>query len=143
MDRMVEVDLRPLEKGIELIKMACTNGLRLVPEGGETKLRKNPDASGYNEEQAKVVVGMLKQNKQVVLDITADPNRTRELLAQAQLRMIAAHEWLMTHIDLWDRLDTAYRTVFGATECVMGAKGCRDLAIVRCKACVEEIDNGV
>ena len=143
MDPVVEVDLRPLEKGIELIEMAHTSGLRLVPEGGETKLRKNPDASGYNEEQAKVIIGMLKQNKQVVLDITADPNRTRELLAQAQLRMIAAHEWLMTHIDLWDRLEQVYRAVSRDTECVMGADGCRKAAVVRCKACVEEIDNGI
>ena len=142
MDRMVEVDLRPLEKGIELIEIACTNGLRLVPEGGETKLRKNPDASGYNEEQAKVVVGMLKQNKQAVLDITADPNQTQKLLAQSQLRMIAAHEWLMTHLDLWDRLETAYRTVFETTECVMGADGCQETAVVRCKACERSGING-
>ena len=133
MDRMV--DLTPLEKGIELIEMAHTNGIRLVLEGGETKLWTNPDASGYNEEQAKSVVGMLKQNKQAVLDIAADPERTRELLAQSQLRMINAHEWLMTHLDLWDRLEKAYRALFETTECVMGADGCRDLAVVRCKAC--------
>ena len=133
MDRMV--DLTPLEKGIELIEMAHTNGIRLVLEGGETKLWKNPDAPGYNEEQAKSVVGMLKQNKQAVLDIAADPERTRELLAQSQLRMINAHEWLMTHLDLWDRLEKAYRALFETTECVMGADGCRDLAVVRCKAC--------
>jgi hypothetical protein len=143
MDRMVDVDLRPLAKGIELIEMAYTNGLRLVPEGGETKLRKNPDASGYNEEQAKVIIGMLKQNKQVVLDITADQEQAKKLLAQSQLRMIEANEWLLTHLDLWDRLEKAYRMVFKTTECVMGADGCRDLAVVRCKACVEEIDNGI
>ena len=142
MDPVVEVDLRPLEKGIELVEMAYTNGLRLIPEGGETKLRKIPDASGYNEEQAKVVVGMLKQNKQAVLDITADPNQTQKLLAQSQLRMINAHEWLMTHLDLWDRLEKAYRALFETTECVMGADGCQEAAVVRCRACERGVPNG-
>ena len=142
MDPIVDVDLRPLEKGIELIEMAHTNGLRLVPEGGEMKLRKAADASGYNEEQAKVVVGILKQNKQDVLAITADPDKTRELLAQSQLRMITAHEWLMTHLDLWDRLEKAYRAVFRTTECVMGENRCHDYAVVRCKACERGVTNG-
>ena len=142
MDPIVDVDLRPLEKGLELVELAHANGLRLVPEGGEMKLRKAADASGYNEEQAKVVVGMLKQNKQAVLDITADPNQTQKLLAQSQLRMITAHEWLMTHLDLWDRLETAYRAVFETTECVMGADGCQEAAVVRCRACERGVPNG-
>ena len=143
MDRLVEVDLRPLEKGIELIEMAHTNGLRLVPEGGETKLRKNPDASGCNEEQAKVVVGMLKQNKQVVLDITADQDGTRELLAQSQRRMAEENERFLIDLDLWDRLEKAYRAVFGGTECVMGAEGCLEGAVVRCRACERGVKDGL
>jgi hypothetical protein len=135
MDNNVKTDLIALEKGIELIEMAHANGLRLVPNGGELKLRKDPDAVDYNKDQAEVAVGMLKQNKQDVLGITADPKQTQELLAQSQLRMIDAHEWLMTHLDLWDRLEKAYRAIFEDTQCIMGADGCREAAVVCCKAC--------
>ena len=135
MDNIVKTDLRALEKGLDLIEMAHTNGLRLVPNGGELKLKKDPNAVDYNKEQADVAAGILKQNKQDVLDITADRDRTQKLLAQSQLRMIEAHDWLMTHLDLWDRLEKVYRTLFGTTECIAGAKGCREDAVVCCKAC--------
>lgn len=142
MDNIVKTDLRALEKGLDLIEMAHTNGLRLVPNGGELKLKKDPNAVDYNKEQADVAAGILKQNKQDVLDITADRDGTQKLLAQSQARMSEAHDWLMTHIDLWDRLETAYRTLFGTTECVMGAGGCREDAVVRCKACEGSSING-
>ena len=135
MDNIVKTDLRALEKGLDLIEMAHTNGLRLVPNGGELKLKKDPNAVDYNKEQADVAAGILKQNKQDVLDITADRDRTQKLLAQSQLRMIEAHDWLMTHLDLWGRLEKAYRALFGTTECIAGAKGCREDAVVCCKAC--------
>ena len=132
---MDPIDLRPLEKSLRLIEMAHTNGLRLVPDGDELKLRKDPNAVDYNKEQAAVAVGILKQNKQDVLAITADRDKTKELLAQSQLRMIDENEWFMTHLDLWDRLEKAYRILFGTTECIMGAEGCSETAVVRCKAC--------
>ena len=143
MDTVVKVDLRALEKGIQLIELAHTNGLQLVPEGGEMKLRKIADAPGYNEEQAKVVVGMLKQNKPDVLGITADPAETRKLLAESQHRMVQANEWFLTHLDLWDRLEKVYRTDFGGTECVMGAGGCLEGAVVRCRACEGVVKDGL
>ena len=135
MDNSVKADLRSLEKSIELIEMAYRNGLRLVPNGSRLKLRKDPDAVDYNKDQAEVAVGMLKQNKQDVLGITADPKQTQELLAQSQLRMIEENERFLIDLDLWDRLEKAYRAVFGGTECVMGAEGCLEGAVVRCRAC--------
>jgi len=135
MDDRIRVDLRALEQGIELIEMAHTNGLQLVPNGSKLDLQKDPDAVAYDKHQAATAAAILKNNSEAILAITADPERTRELLAQSQRRMIDAHEWLMTHLDLWDRLEKAYRALFGGTECVMGAAGCQDLAVVRCKAC--------
>ena len=143
MDDSVKSDLSALEKGIELIEMAHTSGLLLIPNGGGLKLQQDLDAVNYDKHQATTTAALLKNNSTAILAITADPNQTRELLAQSQLRMIEANEWLLTHLDLWHRLEQVYRAVSGDTECVMGAEGCRDLAIVRCKICVEEIDNGV
>lgn len=135
MDDSVKADLRTLEQGIELVEMAQTSGLRLVPNGGGLKLKQDPDAVNYDKHHATTTAALLKHNSAAILAITADPDGTRELLAQYQLRMIEANEWLLTYLDLWDRLEKVYRTVFGATECVRGAEGCRDLAVVRCKAC--------
>ena len=138
----VKADLESLEKGISLIEMAYTSGLQLLPDGEGLDLQKDPNAVDYNREQASAAAGILKQNSKDILAITTDPDGTRERLVQSQLRMIAAHEWLMTHLDLWDRLETAYRAVFEATECVMGADGCQEAAVVRCRACERGVPNG-
>ena len=138
MDNSVKADLRSLEKGISLIEVAHANGLKLLLDGSGLKLRQDHDAVGYDRHQAATAAEILKQNSKSILAITADQDWTREMLAQSQLRMIEAHEWLMTHLDLWDRLEKAYRAVFRTTECVMGAEGCRETAVVCCKACERE-----
>jgi hypothetical protein len=138
----VKADLESLEKGISLIEMAYTSGLQLLPDGEGLDLQKDPNAVDYNREQASAAAGILKQNSKDILAITTDPDGIRELLAQSQLRMITAHEWLVTHLDLWDRLEKAYRAVFRTTECVMGENRCHDYAVVRCKACERGVTNG-
>ena len=143
MDSSVKVDLRSLEKGISLIERAHTNGLQLVPNGSKLQLRKYPNAVDYNKEQATVVAAMLKQSKQDVLAITADPAETRKLLAESQRRLAEANEWFLTHLDLWDRLEKIYRAVFETTECVMGAGGCLEGAVVRCRACEGVVKDGL
>mgnify|MGYP005813998773 CR=1 FL=1 len=138
----VKADLGSLEKGISLIEMAHTSGLRLIPGDGGLKLKQDPDAVNYDKHQATTTAAILKQNSKDILAITTDPDGTRERLVQSQLRMMAAHEWLMTHLDLWDRLEKAYRAVFSTTECVMGADGCQEAAVVRCRACERGVPNG-
>jgi hypothetical protein len=141
MDNSVKADLRSLEKGISLIEVAHKNGLQLLPDGSRLKLRKDPDAVDYDKQQATISAEILKQNSESILAITAYPDETRELLAQSQIRMIEAHEWLLTHLDLWDRLEKVYRAVFGASECVMGADGCREAAVVCCRTCEKGVSD--
>ena len=135
MDNSVKADLRSLEKGIEVIEMAHNNGLRLVPNGDKLQLQKNPDAVDYDKHEATTAAAIVKHNSESILAITADQDGTRELLAQSQRRMAEENERFLIDLDLWDRLEKAYRALFGGTECVMGAAGCQDLAVVRCKAC--------
>ena len=136
METNVKVDLQTLEPGLRHIEMAHMNGLRLVPNGKEVDIRRNPDAEDYNREQAQLVVGILAQHTQELLSITANPDHTKDVLARAQKRMADAQEWLLTHLDLWDRLEKAYRLLFPEdTGCVRGEQGCLDNAVVCCKAC--------
>ena len=135
MDNSVKADLRSLEKGIELIEMAHTNGLRLVPNGSELQLRKNPDAVNYDKHDATTAAAIVKHNSESILAITADQDGTRELLAQSQRRMAEENERFLIDLDLWDRLEKAYRAVFGTAECVMGADGCLEGAVVCCRTC--------
>lgn len=137
METNVKVDLQTLETGLKHIEMAYINGLRLVPNGKEVKIQRDPDAENYNKEQAQLIVQILARNQQELLAITANPDQTRDVLAQAQKRMVDAQEWLLTHLDLWDRLEQAYRKLFPEdTGCIRGEQGCMDNAVVRCKACV-------
>ena len=135
MDPIVKVDLRVLEKGIELIEMAHTSGLLLIPNGGGLKLQQDLDAVNYDKHGATTAAGIVKQNSESILAITADPDGTRELLAQSQRRMAEENERFLIDLDLWDRLEKAYRAVFGTAECVMGADGCLEGAVVCCRTC--------
>ena len=136
MENKLKVDLQTLARGIRQIEVAYMNGLCLVPNGKEVDVRRNPDAKDYNREQAQLVVRILARNKQDVLSITSDPEHTRDILAQSQKRMADAQTWLLTHMDLWDRLEKAYRMLFPEdTGCIRGEQGCLDNAVVCCKAC--------
>ena len=143
MDNSVKADLRSLEKSIELIEMAYRNGLRLVPNGSRLKLRKDPDAVDYDKHEAATAAAIVKHNSESILAITADQDGTRELLAQSQRRMAEENERFLIDLDLWDRLEKAYRAVFGGTECVMGAEGCLEGAVVRCRACERGVKDGI
>jgi hypothetical protein len=139
MENNVKVDLQTLEPGLKLIEMAYVNGLSLVPNGKEVKIRRDLGAENYNKEQAQLIVQILARNQQELLAITANQDQARDVLARAQKRMVDAQEWLLTHLDLWDRLEQAYRKLFPEdTGCVRGEQGCMDDAVVRCRACVRE-----
>ena len=141
MDNRIKADLRSLEKGISLIETAHKNGIQLIPDEGKLKLRKDPDAVDYDKQQATISAEILKQNYESILAITAHPDETRELLARSQIRMIEAHEWLLTPRDLWDRLEKAYRAVFRTSECIMGAEGCQEAAVVCCRTCEKGVSD--
>ena len=131
----IKVDLRDLEKGLKCIELAQRNGLLVVPRGTELSVKRDTEFTDYDDAEAKTVFEMLKSNRNDILSVTADPERLRQTLSEAQERMAEANRWLLTHMDLWDRLEKAYRALFpGAEVCVRGTT-CLDDAVVRCKAC--------
>jgi len=134
----IKVDLRDLEKGLECVELAQKNGLLIVPDGKGIGIKRDPEAESSNQDDAKLVVEILKNNRDDILTVTEDPERLRQTLSKAQERMFNANEYLMSNIDLWDRLEKAYRILFpDDTKCVRG-NACPDTAIVRCKACQGE-----
>ncbi len=131
----IKVDLRDLEKGLECIAMAQKSGLLIMPQGQEIGIKRDPEAEQYDQDDASLTVEILKRRRKDILSITEDPERLRQTLSKAQERMVEANRWLMTHLDLWDRLERTYRTLFPDAEgCVMGDK-CLEDAVVCCKAC--------
>ena len=133
--------LKALEKGIIGIETAYKNGLRLVAAGPEIDIK--PMSKDYDREQAKLIVQMLQQSSESVKAITADAESIRETLCASQETLLRDNDAFLVGLDLWDRLEKAYRMVFpDDSACINGEGGCLDTAIVRCKAC-EGVKDGV
>jgi hypothetical protein len=132
----IKIDLRDLEKGLKCIELAQKNGLLVVPRGTELSVKRDPEFTDYDDAEAKTVFEMLKSNRDDILAVTKDPEILRQTLSQAQERMAEANRWLLVQIDLFDRLEKAYRVLFPSDKgCVRGDAGCLDDAVVRCTAC--------
>ena len=133
--------LKALEKGIIGIETAYKNGLRLVAAVPEIDIK--PMSKDYDREQAKLIVQMLQQSSESVKAITADAESIRKTLRASQETLLRDNDEFLVNLDLWDRLEKAYRMVFpGDSACIAGERGCLDNALVRCKAC-EGVKDGV
>jgi hypothetical protein len=123
--------------GIACIETATRNGLQLLTSGSELSVTKSmPDIPGYDNESAKLVVKMLRQRKEEIKAITSDQEATRKTLCEGQQALSDAFAHAETLLDLFDRLEKAYRIVFpGTTACIHGEKGCPEGSIVFCTAC--------
>ena len=133
--------LKALETGIIGIETAYKNGLRLVAAGSEIDIK--PMSKDYDREQAKLIVQMLQQSSESVKAITADAESIRKTLRASQETLLRDNDEFLVNLDLWDRLEKAYRMVFpDDSACIAGERGCLDNAIVRCKAC-EGVKDGV
>lgn len=121
-------------KGLDAIETAYHNGLMLVPSGREVTLK--PAVEDYDKDQAEVVIGIIRQRREDIIGITADPQHTRHALSEAQGALSTAYTWVLDQLDLWDRLEQAYRALYpDDTTCVVGPDGCLPDAVVTCKAC--------
>ena len=79
---------------------------------------------------------MLGRGKDDLLVITSNPDATKDILVQSQKQLAETREWLFTHLDLWDRLEKAYRLLFpDNTACIRGDDGCPEGVVACCKAC--------
>tara|TARA_R110000824_G_C15205106_1_gene676066 strand:- start:579 stop:920 length:342 start_codon:yes stop_codon:yes gene_type:complete len=99
---------------------------------------KPSDMTPEEKEQSQIVLAILRQHKEAIKDITFDPEATRKTLCEAQETLSEANAYLMTHLDLVDRLEKAYRIVFpNISECIHGAKGCPEDSVMLCTTCAK------
>jgi len=142
-EALVFLNLASLERGVKAIELAHINGLRLVPNGRELDVRRDPQAENYNKEQAERIVSMLGRGKEELLAITGNPTAVRDVLVQSQRQLANHNEKLFTYLDLWDRLEKVYRLLFSDdTGCIGGENGCPADAVACCKACEGKSTNG-
>ena len=134
-------NLKKHETGVLAIETAWKNGLRLVPDGDMIDIK--PMSTDLDPEQSKLIKQMLKQNKENLRAITSNAKGIRETLCDAQETLLRDNAVFLDNLEAWDRLEKAYRMVFlDDVACINGDKGCKDIAIVRCKAC-EGVKRGV
>jgi hypothetical protein len=129
--------LNRYHKGITAIEVAYNNGLQLVPNGREVEVIKNKaKASDYKQDGIEAVIAIIRHNREDIIDITRDPQRTRQALSEVQETLSKANTWVVDQLDLWDRLEKVYRALFPDDKtCIMGSDGCLPDAVVRCEAC--------
>ena len=135
----IKVDLRDLEKGLECVELVQKAGMIVVQSGNQMIVHRDRESPHYNDSEARRVIDIIKANREAMLNVTEDREKLRQTLCNAQERMSKANTWLLTHVDLWERLEKTYRTLFPEIDevCVMGEK-CLDDALVRCRACEQK-----
>jgi hypothetical protein len=136
--------LEQYDLALQCIETARKNNLRVVPRDNGEKVvlvpmnGKASDMTPEEKEQSKTVLAILRQHKESIKAITFDPETTRKTLCDAQEALSEANTYVMTHLDLVDRLEKAYRIVFPEiSECIHGEKGCPEDSVVLCTACAK------
>ena len=129
--------LKRYEMGIACIEAATKNGLRFIGSGPDLSITKRmPEIQGYDKEAARLVVDMLKQHREEIKEITSDSEAMRKTLQNGQEALSEAFSHAEVLLDLFDRLEKAYRVVFPEISgCINGEKGCPEGAVVSCTAC--------
>jgi|TARA_Y100000034_G_scaffold28430_1_gene34186 hypothetical protein len=136
MDNIVEEGIRSFERGVEAVEIVQNHNLRLVPNGKKIDLK--PGDNPTSDEDKKFVFAILKNSayRQPLLNLSSEPDAVRKALLAGQKELAQAKESYLFNLDLWDRLEKAYRHLFPEdTSCVCGEEGCVDNSGVCCKAC--------
>jgi hypothetical protein len=130
-------NLKEYETGIQAVELATRNGLKFLPSGSELSIvKRSPEIPGYDKNSAKLAVEILRNQREHIKPITSDPEDLRKALQTGQEALSGAYTHAETLLDLFDRLEKAYRIVYpDLTGCIHGEKGCPSEAIVNCTAC--------
>jgi Ni,Fe-hydrogenase III small subunit len=125
--------LRDTEAAITAIEATVMGGIRIIPVGSELDV----DISGCTDtDQAETLMGVLRQNKSAVTALTSSQPAAKKILVDAHAELTKADEYVHAHMDLWLRLETAYRNLWPDDKVCITSGQCGDSrAIVRCQAC--------
>jgi len=137
--------LKNHEQAIVTIETLKNNGFTLVPLiiDGEHRIKMTATRAGIDPDDRELMRTVLLRNKPTVEAVTTNAEGIRDTLCNAQETLSRENREFLDSMDLWVRLEEAFRSVFpGDTSCINGEKGCPDDAIANCTACVG-VKNGV
>ena len=125
-------DLRKIETIIQLYEYIQGNGFGLTVNGDKLKL---DPPENVDEKLAEEIITIVTNNKSNFMILIADPGSVKANLATVQRRTVHGNRYVMSNMDLWDRLEKIYRKIAPEdTECINGS-GCDEEVLVNCKAC--------
>ena len=131
-------DLRKVETIIKLYEYIQDNGFGMTVNGD--KLSLEPPKT-IDDKVAQEIVTIVKNNKSNFMNLIADPASVKENLVTVQKRTVHGNRYVLSNMDLWDRLEKIYRLIAPEdTECINGS-GCDEEVLVNCKACLNEVIN--
>ena len=131
--------LKNHEQAIITIETLRKNGFTLVPLiiNGEHRIKMTATRAGIDPDDRELMRTVLIRNKPTVEAITTNAEGIRETLCAAQETLSLYNNEFLDSMDLWVRLEEAFRAVFpDDTSCINGEKGCPDDAIANCTACM-------
>jgi len=133
--------LSQYQSGLEGIEIARNHGLQLVPNGEHVNIVRPKEPAADDAVRVDLAIEIIRRRKDDVVAITSDRERTRQTLSAAQEALAKANKWVIDQLDLWDRLESAYRALWPEdTGCVRGEEGCIPIGaggVVRCVSCRE------
>ena len=133
--RILDTQLSDLEPGIRMIETAYTNNLKLVLKDGKIDII--PKAKDIDREKAGIVAKILQRNSDAIMNITGDQEKTKAVLAETQKTLAEVYAWWSEALDLWDRLEKAYRDIFTEDYSCVAGEECMENAVVSCTVCAE------
>lgn len=133
--RSLDTKLSDLEPSIRMIETAYTNNLKLVLKDGKIDIL--PKTKDIDREKAGIVAKILQRNSDAIMDIAGDQEKTRAVLSETQKTLAEVYEWWSEALDLWDRLEKAYRNIFTDDHSCITGEECINNAVVSCAACAE------
>ena len=138
--------LKNHEQAIVTIETLRNNGFTLTPLiiDGEHRIKMTAMRDGIAPDDRELMRTVLLRNKPTVEAVTTNAEGIRDTLCNAQETLSKENREFLDSMDLWVRLEEAFRSVFpDDTSCINGEKGCPDDAIANCTACARGVKNGI
>ena len=125
-------DLRKVETLIGLYEHIQQQGFNLRTNG--EMLTIDPPKN-VTKEQSEQITTIVKANKANFISLIGDPESIKSNLTRIQKRMVQGQKYIVSNLDLWDRLEKMYRHIAPEDNKCINDSGCDEEVLVNCKAC--------
>tara|TARA_R100001594_G_scaffold116485_1_gene151484 strand:- start:1118 stop:1534 length:417 start_codon:yes stop_codon:yes gene_type:complete len=125
-------DLRKIETLIGLYEHIQQQGFNLRTNGEMLTIDPPKNAT---KEQSEQITTIVRANKSNFISLIGDPESMKLNLARIQKRMVQGQRYVLSNLDLWDRLEKMYRQIVPEDNKCINDSGCDEEVLVNCKAC--------